>query len=229
MSRKIWTRGLNGFLVVLCLGYILWPYGTVVALRSALKSADEVAVAGWVDWPALQSGFRNDLKKRMISSANESLREKASGMKTGLKTGLKIRMSFGSASIVDRLVDILATPRGLILLFNSPKALACALKSHRGLEPTKQTVACRALLAVKPLPKPSQQDFSFRGPNLRRLWQKINYIFFTDPFTFKFDVLHEKVRVILIFERIGWGWKLTRLLLPHDAIPSLSLSPAKAP
>ena len=221
MSRKVLIRGLNGLLVILCLGYLLWPYGTVVALRGALKSADDVAVAGMVDWPALKSGLRDDLKTRMISSTNQSLKEKI--------PGLSINMSFGSVSIVDRLVDTLATPRGLILLFNSPKALACALKSRQqGPQPTntqptntqsaKHSAACRALLAATPLPQSTRQDFSLKGPNMGRLWQKINYIFFTDPFTFKFDVLHENVRVILIFERVGWGWKLTRLSLPLDAL-----------
>jgi hypothetical protein len=51
---------------------------------------------------------------------------------------------------------------------------------------------------------------------LARIWEKTNWVFYTDPFTFEFDVLHENRRVVLVLERRGLTWKVVRLSVPDD-------------
>lgn len=60
--------------------------------------------------------------------------------------------------------------------------------------------------------------YKLQGLNLRRWFQKLNYAFLTDPFTFRLDVLHENMQVVLLLERQGVGWVVTRLSIPFKNI-----------
>ena len=210
----------NVIAALLIVLYVAWPYGTLLRFRAALKAADEPAVAGLVDWPSVRAGFREDLN-RVAEAKVSRLFETALGERPSIK---KIRLSWARASLVDRLADALATPRGFILLFDDPRALECVLRAREGPTSGGKSEECRRLeRAVSKtsrgdLPVEAERPYEFKGPNLRLLRKKIDYAFFTDPITFKFDVLHDGARVILVFRHRGFGWRLTRASLPLDEL-----------
>ena len=119
-----------------------------------------------------------------------------------------MKLSFDSISIANEIATKLATPKSFIFLFKHPNKLHCiwSLKESEAKD-TKDD--CR--LTVENEKSDETGSSEFRGPNFARVYAKTNHLFFTDPFTFKFDVQHEDIRLVLIFARQSLGWKLTTL------------------
>ncbi|MAF48137.1 MAG: DUF2939 domain-containing protein [Rhodospirillales bacterium] len=190
------------------LGYLAWPYASIFGFYQALKSADREAVEAAVAWPSVRAGMRADLNARARAAITRSAGRKLGP--GGAVTGL--RLSWDSAPLVDRIVDVLATPEGLIAMFREPQSLDCFAKALFTDLGAPAIEACRTS-QVRASPA-GNKDISLRGPNLPRIWEKTNWVFFTSPFSFKFDVLHENRRIVLLLERMGTAWKVVRISMP---------------
>jgi hypothetical protein len=192
------------------LGYLAWPYTSIFQFYLALKSADRDAVESHVAWPAVKDSLRAELQARaraaVTAAANRRLRPGGA-----IKS---LELSWKSSPLIDRIVEVIATPEGLIALFKRPQSLDCFTNALSGGGRAPAIEACRTTHIRTSAA--GKSEVPLRGPNLARIWEKTNWVFYTDPFTFEFDVLHENRRVVLVLERRGLTWKVVRLSVPDD-------------
>ena len=209
------TRLLYIFSAVVILGYFIWPFGTMLRFYLALKASDTPVVERIVDWPSVRRDIADDLNQ----IAGRMLNDKIG--KSVARQGNRVKLSFKSVSTAEALATQIATPAAFIFLFNRPTQLHCfeGLQSVFGKE---LSADCKVIDAETQTDK--KKKVSLRGPNLSRIYEKTNYLFFTDPITFEFDVLHDGVPVVLNFERRTFNWTITGLHVEwNKAIKSLQL------
>ncbi|MCH7832548.1 MAG: DUF2939 domain-containing protein [Proteobacteria bacterium] len=209
MSRlQKWTTILAGCLT---LAYLAWPYASLTRIYFYLKGGDEAQLRQQVDWASLRQGFREDLNRFALAGVSDLLGGRAKDR------GVRLSLSWSSLSITDQIADVLATPRGLIAIFDNSKEFRCVL---RALDPGQKGMPLRKCMAKAAPASKGARSYPVQGPNIMRWIEKLNYAFFTDPFTFQLDVMHGTMRVILVLERQGMGWKVTRITMPFKKIIS---------
>ena len=196
---------------VLIIGYLASPYGSLFGFYFALKGADQAAISERVNWESLRQGIRDDINQFASARAGDLL----SGIAGMGDKNVKVSLSWSSLPLGDEVANILATPKGLIALFDNSEEFRCILRGLSVGDKSPSPVKC---LEDAPVAEDKTRSYQLQGPNLRRWFQKLNYAFLTDPFTFRLDVLHEKMRIVLILERQGMGWVVTRLFIPFKNI-----------
>ncbi|MGH6659919.1 MAG: DUF2939 domain-containing protein [Rhodospirillales bacterium] len=208
MSRLL--NWLYGLVAILALAYLALPYVSLGRFYFALKSADQAALRDKVDWGSLRQGFRDDLN-RFVGDTAETLL----GRTTAADKGIKLSLTWKSLPLADEVAAVLATPRGLIALYDHSKAIGCMLAGFAAGSERRSPEQC--LERERP-PDARIRQFKVQGPNIPRWYQKLHYAFFTDPLTFRLDVVHGDVRVVLVLARRGLGWRVVRLTVPFDHI-----------
>jgi len=196
---------------VLVIGYLASPYVSLFGFYFALKGADETAISERVNWVSLRQGIDDDINQ-FASAKSADLLSDIVGK--GNKKA-KISLSWASLPLAGEVADILATPKGLIAIFDNSREFQCILRSLKVGDKSSSLGNC---LEDAPKLAGKTRPYQIQGPNLGRWFQKLNYAFFTDPFTFRLDVLHEKMRVVLLLKRQGIGWVVTRLSIPFKEI-----------
>jgi hypothetical protein len=207
MSRLL--KWVYGIVVGTSLAYLAWPYVSVGRFYLALDGADQAALQDRVDWDSLRQGFRNDLN-RFARGAAESALSDAVGAK-----GVKLTLTWSSLPLADEIARMLATPRGVIALYDESKAIGCMLA---GLTAGGEGASPQQCLDREPPSGTRTPHFNLAGPNIPRWLRKFDYAFFTDPFTFRLDVIHGDMRVVLVLERRGLDWRVVQLTVPFDHI-----------
>jgi len=101
-------RKISIILFLASCAYFFSPYIAVLNLYIALKTGDTIEVKRRVNWSLLKKDLRIDLDKLVEIKIKENLNQK------------KIAFSFGSLSLSKNISDKIATPEGLIYLFNKP-------------------------------------------------------------------------------------------------------------
>ena len=204
------ARVLYALFVVLALGYLAWPYASLYGLYADLKAADAEAVRARVHWPAVRADLKNDLDRFAKAAVNKALARV--GKKAG---GAKISLSWNALPLSDQIAGVFATPKGLIVLFQNPGAFRCVLNAIRD-GAAEAVAACLRRQQETPLKKTDASGL--QGPNVKRLFEKIDYAFFTGPFSFRLKVRHEDIPVTLDFSRRAQGWILVRATLSLEAV-----------
>jgi hypothetical protein len=156
----------------------------------------------------LRQGFKDDFNR--VARAEAGV---VSGTVAGDK-GATVTLSWAALPLAEEIAAILATPQGLIALFDQPVTIRCVLNGLAGNGERRVTEDC-----LKSVPPQGQmRQFNIQGPNLKRWYEKLHYAFFTDPFTFRLELTHEGLRVALMLERRGLGWQLARLAMPIEQL-----------
>jgi hypothetical protein len=184
---------------IVILGYLTWPFGTLLSFYLALKASDAMVIKRMVDWSSVRNNIADDLKPTAERLLNKKL-----GISD--KPEIKIDVSSMSIALANAIAAEIATPKALIFLFNRPTKLHC-FKAFRGKRYSSTKPDCE--IVKRMAQSNDDKNFSFRGPNIPRIIEKTNYLFLTNPFTFKFDVMHDGVPVLLKLERQAFAWKLT--------------------
>jgi len=208
MSRYL--KWLYGLATCLALAYLASPYVALGRFYFALKGADQAALREQVDWGSLRQGFRDDLNRFAGAAAESLLAER-----TAADKGMKLALTWKSLPLADEVAAVLATPRGLIALYDHSTAIGCMLAGFAAGGERRPPEQC---LEQERPPDSKTRPFIVRGPNIPRWYQKLHYTFFTDPFTFRLDVVHGDVRVVLVLARQGLGWRVVRMMVPFDAV-----------
>ena len=185
---------------IVILGYLTWPFGTLLRFYLALKASDAMVIKSMVDWSSVRNNFAEELKPTTERLLNKKIGLYADG------PDIKFDVSSMSISLANAIAAEIATPKALIFLFNRPTKLHC-FKAFRGKRYSSTKPDCQ--IVKRAALSNDDKKFSLRGPNIPRIIEKTNYLFFTNPFTFKFDVLHDGVPVLLKLERQAFAWKLT--------------------
>ena len=87
--------------------YLLWPYIAVFTLYVALQTGDIAGVEERVDWSSFKKELRIDLNNLIEIKLKQSLNK-------------KMQLNFDSMTLSEQISDKIATPEGLIYLFNKP-------------------------------------------------------------------------------------------------------------
>ena len=170
--------------------YLLWPYIAVFSLYVSLQTSDLVGVEERVDWSLFKKDLQVDLDNLVAVKLKESLNKK------------KIQMNFDSLTLSKQISDKIATPEGLIYLFNKPNDFIEQVRQilSNALSPDK----------INP-PVPKKKAFEPEGPNFPDLFKRIKYVFFTGPDSFRLSFSEGDLSVTMDWQLQGLFWKLTRL------------------
>ena len=204
-------RYLYSVLVFLILCYLVWPYTSILRFYIALKGQDHTAINKMVDWPRVRHSLSTEINKIIANKINLDLKQSLQ------KNGIKTRLGFTRVSEIEKFIFKIGTSKGLILLFKSPDQVGCFGNLQGISDPTLFEICYKEVIVVTD----KHRSHSLKGPNFARVYKKTNYLFFTDLFTFKFDVMHNGFRTILVFKRAGLSWKLTKISIERQLIERL--------
>ena len=103
------------------------------------------------------------------------------------------------------------TAEKIILLLNNPEEYNNLLKDD-----IKNPIKKKR----RETEKKKENKFKFQGPNISRLREKINYVFFINLNTFRIDFNHDGYPIVGDLRLINFKWKIYRIYLPIDLIVS---------
>ena len=177
--------------------YLLWPYIAVFSLYVALQTGDIVGVEERVDWSSFKKDLRVDLDNLVEVKLKESLNKK------------EMQLNFDSMTLSKQISDKIATPEGLIYLFNKPNEF---------VEQIRQIFTNALPLEKINPPVPEKKSFEPEGPNFPDLFERIKYAFFTEPDSFRLSFNEGDLSFTMDWRLQGLFWKLIRLKIPIKKI-----------
>ena len=170
--------------------YLLWPYIAVFTLYVALQTADIVGVEERVDWSSFKKELRVDLDNLVEVKLKESLNKD------------KIQLNFDSLTLSKQISEKIATPEGLIYLFNKPNEFINQIR--------QVSTNTLPLEKITP-PAVEKKSFELEGPNFPNLFERIKYAFFTAPGSFRLNFNEADLSFTMDWRLQGFFWKLIRL------------------
>ena len=185
--------------------YLLSPYIAVFTLYVALQTADIAGVEERVDWSSFKKELRIDLNNLIEIKLKQSLNK-------------KIQLNFDSMTLSEQISDKIATPAGLIYLFNKPnefiEQIRQIVKNALPLEAAKK----KSLQKSFNPPAAKKKSLELEGPNFPHLFEHIKYAFFTEPDSFRLSFNEAGLSFTMDWRRQGFFWKLVRLKFPIKKI-----------
>ena len=177
--------------------YLLWPYIAVFTLYVALQTADIAGVEERVDWSSFKKELRIDLNNLIEIKLKQNLNK-------------KMQLNFDSMTLSEQISDKIATPEGLIYLFNKPnefiEQIRQIVKNSLPLEAAKKK-------SFNP-PAVKKKSLELEGPNFPHLFEHIKYAFFTAPGSFRLSFNEAGLSFTMDWRLQGLFWKLVRLKIP---------------
>ena len=177
--------------------YLLWPYVAVFSLFVSLKTGDMVGVEERIDWPSLKKDLRRDLDRLVEVKLKESLNKK------------EMQLNFDSMTFSKQISNKIATPEGLVYLFNKPDEF---------VEQILQIFTNALPLEKINPPVPEKKSFEPEGPNFPDLFKRIKYAFFIEPDSFRLIFNEGDFSFTMDWRLQGLFWKLIRLKIPIKKI-----------
>lgn len=187
--------------------YLLWPYIAVFTLYVALQTGDIAGVEERVDWSSFKKELRIDLNNLIEIKLKQSLNK-------------KMQLNFDSMTLSEQISDKIATPEGLIYLFNKPnefiEQIRQIVKNALPLEAAKKKSTAKKQSFNPPAAK--KKSLELEGPNFPHLFEHIKYAFFTEPDSFRLSFNEAKLSFTMDWRLQGFFWKLVRLKIPIKKI-----------
>ena len=184
------------FFSITCI-YLLWPYIAVITLYVALQTGDITGVKERIDWLSFKKELRVDLDNLVEVKFKKSLNKN------------KMQLDFDSLTLSKQISEKIATPEGLIYLFNEPNEF---------IEQIRQIFTNTLSLEKINPPAAEKKSFQLEGPNFPNLFERINYAFFIDPDSFRLSFNAGDLSFTMDWELQGLFWKLIRLKIPIKTI-----------
>ena len=183
--------------------YLLWPYIAVFSLYVTLQTGDIAGVEERVDWSSFKKDLRIDLNNLIEIRLKESLNK-------------NMQLNFDSLSLAEQISDKIATPEGVIYLFNKPnefiEQIRQIVKNALPLEAAKKKSAAKKNSFNPPTAK--KKSLELEGPNFSHLFGHIKYAFFTAPGSFRLSFNEAGLSFTMDWRLQGLFWKLVRLKIP---------------
>ena len=187
--------------------YLLWPYIAVFTLYVALQTGDIAGVEERVDWSSFKKELRIDLNNLIEIKLKQSLNK-------------KMQLNFDSMTLSEQISDKIATPEGLIYLFNKPnefiEQIRQIVKNSLPIEAAKKKSTAKKKSFNPPAVK--KKSLELEGPNFPHLFEHIKYAFFTEPDSFRLSFNEAKLSFTMDWRRQGFFWKLVRIKIPIKKI-----------
>ena len=181
--------------------YLLWPYIAVLSLYVALQTGDIAGVEERVDWSSFKKELRIDLNNLIKIRLKESLNK-------------NMQLNFDSLNLAEQISDKIATPEGVIYLFNKPNEF---IEQIRQIFKTTLLLEAAKKKSFNP-PAAKKKPLELEGPNFPHLFEHIKYAFFTEPDSFRLSFNENKLSFTLGWRLQGFFWKLVRLKIPIKKI-----------
>ena len=178
--------------------YILWPFINIYRFYVAVKKSDIEFFTNNINWQSLRSGFKNDLEIII----DKKIGEKKNIEKQILKTLL-------GNSLIEIILEEIVSPENIVLLLNDPKKYNEMLKKeidNPKINKKKKNI--------------KKEKFNFKGPNVKRIREKVNYIFFINLNTFRIDFNHDGYPIKVDLKFTPFKWRLYKIYLPVDLLVS---------
>ena len=186
-------------LFILSFFYILWPFLNMYRFYVAVKKHDVEFFTNNIDWQSLRAGFKDDLKIII----NKKMGKKNNIEKQILKTLL-------GNSLIEIILEEIITPENIVLLLNDPNKYKNMFKEKIN-NPTKN---------IKKTEIKKKKKFKLEGPNIKRLREKVNYVFFINPNTFRIDFNHDGYPIKIDLKFSFFKWKIHKIYLPINLLIS---------
>ena len=180
------------FFSIICI-YLLWPYIAVITLHVALQTGDITGVKERIDWSSFKKELRVDLDNLVEVKFKKSLNKN------------KMQLDFDSLTLSKQISGKIATPEGLIYLFNEPNEF---------IEQIRQIFTNTLPLEKINPPAAEKKSFQLEGPNFPNLFERINYAFFVGLGSFRLSFNAGDLSFTMDWELQGLFWKLIRLKFP---------------
>ena len=180
--------------------YILYPFYGIYKFYVATKKSDINYIEKNVNWESLRLGFKSDLKiilDKKIKNKNI--------------IGNKLLKKLLETSVIDYILEEFVTAEKIILLLNNPEEYNNLLKDD-----IKNPIKKKR----RETEKKKENKFKFQGPNISRLREKINYVFFINLNTFRIDFNQDGYPIVADLKLINFKWRIYRIYLPIDLIVS---------
>ena len=178
--------------------YILWPFINIYRFYVAVKKTDIEFFTNNINWQSLRSGFKDDLEIII----NKKIGRKKNIEKQILKTLL-------GNSLIEIILEEIVSPENIVLLLNDPKKYNEMLKKeidNPKINKKKKNI--------------KKEEFKLKGPNIKRIREKVNYVFFINLNTFRIDFNHDGYPIKVDLKFTPFKWKLYKIYLPVDLLIS---------
>jgi hypothetical protein len=195
-------------MLLIALGWVVWPYYAFYDLSTALREGDVARLENRVAWDSVRQGLRDDLNALFLQTLAVDATSSTAAVGAGLAALL-------GPAVIDRMVDAYLTPQAIATLIKAGKSPDATIGPPPAASANREPLdlpnpALRQDLNLTPSPP---QQFGAR---------QVKYAFFYGgPFTFKVDVVPENAApdqhpITLIFKWSG-DWRLARLVLPPES------------
>ena len=177
--------------------YLVWPYLALFSLYINLRIGNVDELENRVDWYSLNKNLEVDLNSLVAIKLREGLNKK------------EILFSFDSMTLSKQISKKVATPEGLIYLYNEPDEFIEQIRQIfiNNLSPEK----------IKP-PVTEKKIFEPEGPNFPDLFKRIQYVFFTSIKKFRLSLNHGDLSFTINWQLQGLTWKLINIKIPIEKI-----------
>ena len=146
-----------------------------------------------IDWLSFKKELRVDLDNLVEVKFKKSLNKN------------KMQLDFDSLTLSKQIREKIATPEGLIYLFNEPNEFIEQIRQiFKNTLPLKK---------INP-PAAKKKSFQLEGPNFPNLFERINYAFFIGPGSFRLSFNKGDLSFTMEWQLQDLFWKLIRLKIP---------------
>ena len=133
-----------------------------------------------------------------------------------------MQINFDSLTLSEQISEKIATPEGLIYLFNKPnefiEQIRQIFKNALPLEKINRINPPAAKKKSFNPPAAEKKSLELEGPNFPHLFGHIKYVFFTEPDSFRLSFNEAKLSFTMDWRRQGFFWKLVRIKIPIKKI-----------
>ena len=178
--------------------YILWPFINIYRFYVAVKKSDIEFLTKNINWQSLRSGFKDDL---------EFIIDKKIGKKKNIEKQI-LKTLLGN-SLIEIILEEIISPENIVLLLNDPKKYNEMLKKE--IDNPKKNKEKKNI---------KKEKFKLEGPNIKRIREKVNYVFFINLNTFRIDFNHDGYPIKVDLKFTHFKWKLHKIYLPVDLLVS---------
>ena len=179
--------------------YILWPFINIYRFYVAVKKSDIEFFTNNINWQSLRSGFKNDL---------EIIIDKKIGKKKNIEKQI-LKTLLGN-SLIEIILEEIVSPENIVLLLNDPKKYNEMLKKEID-NPRKNKIKKQNI---------KKEKFKLEGPNIKRIREKVNYVFFINLNTFRIDFNHDGYPIKIDLKFTPFKWKVHKIHLPVELLVS---------
>ena len=112
-------------------------------------------------------------------------------------------------SLIEIILEEIISPDNIVLLLNDPKKYNEMLKKE--IDNPKKNKEKKNI---------KKEEFKLEGPNIKRIREKVNYVFFINLNTFRIDFNHDGYPIKVDLKFTPFKWRVHKIYLPVDLIVS---------